>query len=360
MWQNVSATGGGPGARARVLCAPDAFKGTASALEMAEAIGSGARDAGFEPDVCPLSDGGEGFLDVLGVSGGDLVETQVTGPLGERVAARWLLAGDVAVIESATASGLVLAGGAEHNDPLRATTRGTGELIAAAVARGVERILVGVGGSATTDGGIGALEALDESGGIGACEVLVACDVTVTFAEAARLFGPQKGAGPDLVPVLERHLEDLALAYARRGVDVTAMPGSGAAGGLAGGLVVAGARIVSGFDLVAETLGLAARISACDVVVTGEGRLDATSWTGKVVAGVGALAASDSKPVAVVAGHVAPDAMTDERVPGTIARVVDMSEVFGHDEAMSDPARCAALSTRRLLEQLSSPRRQRD
>ena len=113
---------------------------------------------------------------------------------GEPVDAEWRLAGDLAVVESARASGLVLAGGAEGNDPVGATSRGTGQLIAAAIAAGASKVIVGVGGSAMTDGGIGALEALDDSGGIGACEVLVACDVTVGFLDAARIFGPQKGA----------------------------------------------------------------------------------------------------------------------------------------------------------------------
>src|SRR5580704_89834 len=140
-----------------VLVAPDAFKGTATAAEIAAGMAEGATKAGWLADSCPMSDGGEGFLDVLSVVGGELESEVVTGPLGEPVDADWRLVGHLAVVESARASGLVLAGGTEGNDPLAATSRGTGELIVAALSCGATQILVGVGGSATTDGGLGAL-----------------------------------------------------------------------------------------------------------------------------------------------------------------------------------------------------------
>ncbi len=342
---------GSPGEPARVLVAPDAFKGTATAAEIAAGMSEGAQRAGWAADACPLSDGGEGFLDVLGVLGGELETQVVTGPLGSPVDAVWRLAGDLAVVESARASGLVLAGGAEGNDPVGATSRGTGELIVAASARGARQILVGVGGSATTDGGLGALEAIDEAGGVKGAEILVACDVTVGFLEAARIFGPQKGAGREQVELLDERLRELAAKYRNRGVDVDVdgLPGSGAAGGLAGGLVVAGARIVAGFDLVARLVGLDARIRDACLVLTGEGRLDRTSWTGKVVSGVAARAAAAGKEVIAIAGQVAEDALRDERRPAALVEVVDMSELYGLDRARADAPGCAAIAAEAVL-----------
>jgi glycerate kinase len=340
-----------------VLAAPDAFKGTATAAQIAAGIEVGATEAGWQTDLCPLSDGGEGFLDVLGVLGGELRSSRVTGPLGEPVDAQWRLAGNLAVVESARASGLVLAGGAAGNDPVGATTRGTGELIAAAVAAGASRVIVGVGGSATTDGGEGALEALDESGGIGESEVLVACDVTVGFLDAARIFGPQKGADDVQVELLSERLAGLLGAYIRRGTDLTDTPGSGAAGGLAGGLVVAGARIVAGFDLVAELVGLDQRIGAASLVMTGEGRLDKTSWAGKVVGGVASRAEMLRREVVVLAGQVSDDALAGRQLgdqrsgdsPGSITEVIDMSAVFGQERSHADAPGCAALITESVL-----------
>jgi glycerate kinase len=263
------------------------------------------------------------------------VVTTVTGPLGRPVEARWHLGPTRAVIESAAASGLPLAGGAAGNDPVAATSRGTGELIAAAVAAGVRRVLVGVGGSATTDGGAGAREAIEEAGGFGGCEVVVACDVTTTFADAAEVFGPQKGATPGQVVVLRRRLEALAARWRDGdGVDVSALPGGGAAGGLAGGLAVLGARLVPGFDLVAGSVDLVARIGAADLVVTGEGRLDASSWAGKVVGGVRAIAGRSGVGVLIVAGVVGPGGA----VPGPA--VVDLTARYGGSRALADVAGC--------------------
>jgi glycerate 2-kinase len=333
----------------KVLAAPDAFKGTAGAAEIAAAMGAGADRAGWGYDLCPLSDGGEGFLEVLDVLGGELRTALVTGPLGEPVEAEWRSAGGLAVVESARASGLVLAGGAQGNDPLAATSRGTGELIAAAVESGAQTVIVGVGGSATTDGGLGALAALDEAGGIRGAEVLVACDVTTLFVDAARIFGPQKGADPRQVAQLESRLVDLLGAYRLRGTDVRDIPGAGAAGGLAGGLVVAGARIVSGMDLVAELVGLERRIEASDLVLSGEGKLDPTSWTGKVIGGVADRASAIERPVVAIAGQVEPGAMTDERRPGSLEEVVDLAALFGLDRALSDAAGCVALASEAVL-----------
>jgi len=328
-----------------VLAAPDAFKATATAPVVAAAVAAGALSSGWACDECPLSDGGEGFAEVVAAASagagpgsegaGQWLETTVTGPLGQPVTARWYLHGDQAVLESAAASGLPLAGGPEGNDPLAATTRGTGELIAAAVAAGARRVLLGVGGSATTDGGLGAVGALDEAGGLDGVEVVVACDVQTLFVDAAAVFGPQKGASPDQVAQLRRRLEELVVSYrARSALDLATLPAAGAAGGLAGGLAVLGARLVPGFDVVAGAVGLGARIAGADLVVTGEGRLDASSWAGKVVGGVRGLVRRVGIPLLVVAGTVGPG--------GTVRglEVVDLSGRYGEARSLADPAGC--------------------
>lgn len=317
-----------------LLAAPDAFKGTATAREVAGAVAVGAARAGWRAESCPLSDGGEGFAAVLEALGGEVREAAVHDPLGRPVQARWRLAGDVAVVESAAAVGLALVGGAEGNDPLRASTAGAGELVAAAVAAGARRVLVGVGGSATTDGGAGAMTALERAGGFGGAEVVVACDVDTPFLDAAAVFGPQKGAGAHDVAILTGRLRRLAAAYATRyGVDVTALPGAGAAGGLAGGLAALGARLEPGFDLVAEAVGLERRLDGVDLVVTGEGCLDATSWRGKVVGGVVSRAAAAGVPVLVVAGSVAAGVELPEPAPA----VVSLEDRVGPERARADP-----------------------
>jgi glycerate kinase len=333
----------------KVLAAPDAFKGTATAAEIAVAIAAGAAEAGWETDECPLSDGGEGFLDVLDVLGGEMSVTSVTGPLGDSVEAEWRNGGDTAVIESARASGLVLAGGSAGNDPIDATSRGTGELIVAAIRAGAKRIVVGVGGSATTDGGLGALEAIDDAGGIGDIDLLVACDVTVRFVDAARIFGPQKGASPVQVELLERRLVDLLVTYRQRHPDLGDLPGAGAAGGLAGGLVVAGARIVPGFDLVADLVDLDSRIADADIVVTGEGAFDSTSWEGKVVAGVAVRCSAARTDLLVIAGRITPGAVSGPVSSTQLYGYVDLSDVFGADTAISDPGGCVSLATKAVL-----------
>ena len=207
--------------------------------------------------------------------------------------AAWRLDRRTAVIEMARASGLALAGGAEGNDPLRASTIGTGQLLDRALEDGARSIVVGLGGSATTDGGLGAIEALRSPARLRAVDVRVACDVRTRFVDAAAVFAPQKGATAAQVALLTARLEQLARRYAvEHGVDVTELDGAGAAGGLAGGLAALGARLVGGFDLVAEHVELDERVNHADVVVTGEGYLDAQSLDGKVVGGVCDLAAA--------------------------------------------------------------------
>jgi glycerate kinase len=266
--------------------APDKFKGTLAAAAVAAAMARGARTAGFEEvRVVPMADGGDGTLDaVLAAVGGSRRTARVTGPLGDAVDAEWALLGDgTAVVEMARASGLLLVEG--RNDPLRASSRGTGELVAAALRSGAARVVVGVGGSASTDGGLGAVDALGWS--LAGADVVVASDVNVRFADAARRFAPQKGASDAQVSLLTRRLERLAQLYeSRTGVDVRDLAGGGAAGGLAGGLAAIGARIEAGFEVVARIVGLERAMEGSDLVLTGEGRLDASSLDGKVVGGV--------------------------------------------------------------------------
>ena len=315
----------------RILAAPDKFRGTASAPAVAAAVAAAGRAAGARTDEVPLSDGGEGFLDVFG---GANRTTTVTGPLGAPVEAGWRLAGRFAVIEMARASGLALVGGPEGNDPIAASTIGTGELIAAAVDAGARRVFVGHGGSATTDGGLAALRALSPAARLRGVELVAAVDVHTAFLDAAEVFGPQKGATPNQVALLTRRLERLAQVYLDdHGIDVTELDGAGAAGGLAGGLATVGASIVSGFDLIADELDLAAAVEQADLVVTGEGFVDEASFQGKVVGGIAALAAEYGVPVLVVAGEVFDG--VDDRVPA-----VSLVREFGRERALGDTLAC--------------------
>ena len=314
-----------------IVAAPDKYRGTATAPQVAEAIAQAARQVGATADAVPLADGGEGTLEVVG--GANRITT-VTGPLGDPVEAPWRLHRHTAVIEMARASGLALVGGAEANDPLGATTYGTGELIEAAIERGARRVLVGVGGSATTDGGLGALRALYPTQRLKGLELAVACDVRTRFTDAAAVFGPQKGASPTQVELLRRRLERLAQVYAETyGVAVDDIEGSGAAGGLAGGLACVGAELANGFELLAEEVDLYDRIERADLVVTGEGALDATSFQGKVVGGVGELAAAAGVPVLTVVGRV------DGDIAPAHGDLVSLSDRFGPEQAMADTAR---------------------
>ncbi len=293
----------------RAVVCPDKFRGTLRADEVASAMAAGVRRAGFDEIVeMPLADGGEGTLDtLLAARGGSRRTTRVTGPLGEPVDAHWgVLTGGTAIVEMAQASGLALVGG--RNDPLRASTRGTGELIAAVRAQGFGRVIIAVGGSATTDGGLAALEVLGWN--LSGMKVTVACDVETSFVDAARVFAPQKGASAAQVALLTRRLEMLADRYrSRTGVDVTRLTGAGAAGGLAGGLAAIGAELMPGFEVVAEAVGLEAALEGADFAITGEGRLDASSLAGKVVGGVLAWADDlDVDRVAIVTGQVTDEA----------------------------------------------------
>jgi glycerate 2-kinase len=324
----------------RVVAAPDKMRGTATAAQVAAAVAQAAARAGWACDEVPLADGGEGTLEALG---GPNRTSTVTGPLGAPVAAEWRLAGRTAVIEMARASGLDLAGGPEGNDPVAASTAGTGELIGAAVEAGATRVIVGVGGSATTDGGLAALRALP-LGRLRGVDLVVACDVRTRFVDAAEVFAPQKGATPAQVELLRRRLEALAQLYlTEHGVDVADLPGSGAAGGLAGGLAVAGARLVPGFDLVADEVALDERVEGADLVITAEGFLDAQSFEGKVVGGVVGLAEGLGVPVVALVGEVFDGAA--DRV-----RAVSLVERFGQQRALTETLACLEEAAAEVLD----------
>ena len=304
------------------LCCPDKFRGSLAAPVAARALADGLRRAGLDADELPLADGGEGTLDtLLAALGGDRRRRRVTGPLGSPVQAEWAVLPDgTAVIEAARASGLALARGG--NDPVGATTAGVGELLRAAAEAGACRALVCVGGSATTDGGLGAVEALGWS--LGGLEVVVACDVETRFRDAAAVFGPQKGASPAQVAFLEERLDLLAAEYrARTGVDVASLPGAGAAGGLAGGLAALGASLRSGFEVVAAAAGLPGALERADVVVTGEGTVDASSFRGKVVGRV--LAAAAGRRCVVVGGEVTEEARRALPAGVVVRRLLDLA-----------------------------------
>lgn len=322
-----------------VLIAPQEFKGSLSSDEAADAIAVGMRRAhpDWQLDILPMSDGGPGLLDALRRAiRADTAAAIVSDPLGRKVLGRYLRVranGDI-VIEAAQANGIWHLKPEEH-DPLYSDTAGVGELIAAALEEPAKSLIVGVGGSATTDGGAGMARALgarftDMAGNplnpggaplanlaridwqrpafLDGVEVLVATDVTNPLVGpngAAVVYAPQKGATPEQVDILEAALHRYANVIRRSlGVDIANLPGAGAAGGLAGGLVAfLGARIQSGFDLVAEATHLADRLGRADLVITGEGSYDGQSQQGKVAGRIVEMARSQGKRVVVLAGR---------------------------------------------------------
>ena len=306
-----------------ILVAPDSFKGTLSASEVAVAIGRGLEQAGRPVELLPVADGGEGTLAaLLPALGGELVGASVSDPLGRTIEASFGLSEDrrgrrVAVVETATASGLGLLDEREL-DPWGASTAGTGELILAALAAGAETVYVGVGGSATTDGGAGAIRAIREGGGPGGARLVVLCDVRTPFEDAARVFGPQKGAGERDVVRLTKRLHALARRFDRdpRGIAMT-----GAAGGLSGGLwAQVGAELVPGAAFVLDLLGFDARMRAARAVITGEGRLDEQSLAGKAVSEVSVRARQSGVPCHAIVGRRELDAFG--------ARILDLQAIL--------------------------------
>ncbi len=334
----------------RVSVAPDSFKETLHSVDVARAICSVLNQARIECDSMPMSDGGEGFADVVATAIRDdsrreaqvsVHTATVTGPTGSNVLARYYLAKEIgqpvmAVMDCASASGLALAGGAESNDPVAATSQGTGELIADAINSGAQVVLIGLGGSATTDGGRPAIEAAEHLCQPDTAKIVACYDVKSRFTEAARVFAPQKGATPEQVDILYHRLEDLAIYYKDRyGVDVTHLVGGGAAGGLGGGLTLLGADLVPGFDIVAKYVHLEDKLKVADLVITGEGKLDATSFKGKVVGSIIQMAHDIGVPVAVIAGSVEAELMGAGHV-----RIVSLVDQFGRNASFTDTISC--------------------
>jgi glycerate kinase len=300
-----------------VLVAPDSFKGTLSAARVARAVAAGLRDGGRDAVELQVADGGEGTIDALvGALGGERRRAVVSDPLGRPVEAEYALidGGETAVVEMARASGLGLVA-EEERDAFAASTRGTGELIAAAAEGGASTVLVAVGGSATTDGGAGAVAALSDAGL--RPELVVACDVRTRWEDAPRVFGPQKGADRETVRRLERRLAALARAAPR---DPRGVPMTGAAGGLAGGLWAhLGARLVPGAPYVLDAIGYDAAMRSSRFVVTGEGRLDEQTLAGKVVGEVATRCRQAGVACHAVVGEDALD--------GFLERLIDLSTV---------------------------------
>lgn len=342
----------------KLLFAPNAFKECLSAVQAAKAMAEGAREVypGAECLLSPIADGGDGTLDTLiETADAKRIQVKVTDPLGRPVKAAMAMmgGGDGMVIEMAEASGLRLLTPEERN-PLIATTRGTGDLIKAAILRGVRHIVIGIGGSATVDGGTGmaralgyrfwdregkelpegggsltALEHIDASGkeaGLASTRVLIASDVTNPLlgeTGAARVYGPQKGATPEMVDRLEAGLARLAEVIERDlGLDVRSIPGAGAAGGLGAGLMAfTNATMHPGVDLILQETGFHRKLEQADIVFTGEGRVDRQTAFGKGPAGVAKAAKELGIPVYLLAGIVeegAPEALREIGVTQTL------------------------------------------
>jgi glycerate kinase len=328
----------------RIVAATDKFRGTASAHDVVAAIGAACWELGHDCVEIPLADGGEGTLEVFG---GPNRTSTVTGPLGDAVECDWRLSGGLAVIESARASGLLLAGGADSNDPIAASTLGVGEVLDEAITRGARRVIIGLGGSATTDGGMGAMSALGGPHRLRGVEVRAACDVRTRFTDAAIVFGPQKGASPAQVEWLTVRLEQLAERYRKTfGIDVQKLEGSGAAGGLAGGLAALGAKLERGFDLISDELDVYDHVVGADLIITGEGRLDRASFDGKVVGGMCELGEELGIPVAIIAGEI-----DRGELPPDLARaMVSLSERFNTERARRETRMCIEDVTGELID----------
>lgn len=380
---------GGTSRFRRILLCPNAFKGSLTAIDAARAMAEGVARAGAFEAVClPLADGGDGTLETLvEATGGSLHTVVVRDPLGRPVTAAWGRLGgaqnDIAVIEMAQASGLRLLRPEEY-DPLHASTWGTGELMQHALDAGCRRLLVGIGGSATNDGGAGMAQALGfrlldregkelpPGGSVLArldrieidsrrlpsgWEVIVACDVDNPLCGpegAAAIYGPQKGATPAQVRELDTALAHYASILHRTfGRAVAEVPGAGAAGGLGAGLLAfCAARLQAGTEMVLEVTGFDALLANCDLVLTGEGRIDGQTTRGKVVAGVARRAKKAGVPVVALAGSVEEGAEAQLRPEGLTAAFSMVPGPLSVEEAMREGYRLlgnAAERTMRLL-----------
>ncbi|MCF7552276.1 glycerate kinase [Pseudonocardia sp. WMMC193] len=370
------------GSTPRVLVAPDKFKGTLTAVEAAAAIADGVRDALPDARVreLPIADGGEGTVDAVVAAGGTRHTTLLAGPQGDPMPTRWASLGDQAVIELAAADGLQLLT-PSRTSALTAGSGRTGELVRAALDAGFRRIVVGLGGSAGTDGGSGLLAALgarfltadDRPVGPGGgglshlarvdltgldprladCELVLCCDVASPLlgpTGAAAVFGPQKGAGPDEVVALEAGLARLAAALrTATGRDATAIDWGGAAGGVSGGLYAAlDARFAPGVDYVCDLLGLDAHLADSDLVVVGEGRMDSSSLAGKAPVGVARRAAALGVPAVAVVGALR---LTEGAAADAGIRAVHsaVAEAGSADRALAEPPRWLRAAARRAV-----------
>jgi len=371
----------------RILLCPDKFAGTLSAVEAADALAEGWLAAAPADEVRrrPLADGGPGFLSVLGSAvGGAVTPVATHDPLGRPVTGSVLTVNGTAYLESAQACGLHLLSDAER-DPKATTSYGLGVLIAAAVESGVRDIVVGLGGSATNDGGAGMLAALgappvDAAGcplpyggapllacaGLGGVprlrdvRLIAATDVDNPLLGpngASAVFGPQKGASDDDVRLLDAALGRYAAVLQRDlpgcPPGLASRPGAGAAGGLGAAILACGGRRLSGFGVVRSVTGLDAALDACDLVVTGEGRLDEQSLRGKVVAGVAAAARERGVPCVVVAGQAAAGIAAEAAAAGVTEVVALADQAGGVEEAMAHPARALRAAAGRVAARLS-------
>lgn len=328
----------------KIVIAPDSYKESLSAFDVARAIECGFKEIfpTAEYIKIPVADGGEGTVEaMIAATGGSKIDVEVTGPLGNKVNSFWGISGDgeCAFIEMAAASGLELVSVSDR-DPLKTTSRGTGELIGSALSHGVKHIIIGIGGSATNDGGAGMAQALgvkllNQSGeeiGFGggslndiatidisgldarlsSCRIEVACDVTNPLTGkngASHIFGPQKGATPEVIEILDNNLAHYAKIIEKDlGISVENKPGSGAAGGMGAALFAfCHADLRKGIEIVTEALKIEPHIQDCTLVITGEGRMDSQSVNGKVPVGVAAIAKKYNKPVIGIAGSLTSD-----------------------------------------------------
>jgi glycerate 2-kinase len=335
-----------------VLAAPDKFRGTATARELCDAIGERLDGVGVILDAQPMSDGGEGFLDAFS---GDDVVTEVLGPLGEPVEARirrhQRAHGTLGVVEVADVVGRARLVRPDSGEALRASSTGVGQLLLAAQRLGVDEVLIGCGGTANSDGGLGCYEVLRDAGGL-SLPVSVATDVTARFS-GARRYAAQKGVAPDDLALVDRRLADARDRFLReQGIDVEALDRTGAAGGIPGALAAFGATLTSGFGAVAGSVGLKARVGASSLVVTGEGRLDPGSLEGKVVAGVAGLA--EGTPLLVVCGSIDADAGERFRQRFPTAELVSLVSRFGREASWSNAVDRAADAVREHVLRLSA------
>ena len=311
----------------RALACPASLKGVLSAGEAAAALAAGFAEAGVDADECPIADGGEGTAQVLFAAlGGEWRSVTVSNPLGRPVTARWLALPDgTAVVESAQALGLGLLA-EDERDPLRASSRGLGELIAASLADGPRALLVGLGGSATMDGGAGMRDVLPAL----PVPTVALCDVRSRLGDAARLYGPQKGASPEAVAELERRLAAMQ--------DLTPfadLPGAGAAGGLGAALAALGARLAPGAQYVLERIDLRALLRDANLAVSGEGTLDATTLEGKAPWEARRLAEEEGVRCALFGGRVELAEPDTHALSGDPARAVEDLRALGRELAAS-------------------------